>query len=130
MALSELNRSVRLFFTQIQRCRVAANQSKFRKSFPLHAAYSYNVNCYCRDLCDVYELTGINLRLHMSCSPVRCMNQAACQPQPSPNENEAVNPTFENRNPRNLEFMALAVKDRGWKTTWPHREFYHRSVER
>uniref|UniRef100_A0A3P8VNK3 Large ribosomal subunit protein uL18m n=1 Tax=Cynoglossus semilaevis TaxID=244447 RepID=A0A3P8VNK3_CYNSE len=76
MALSELNRSVRLFFTQIQRY-----------------------------LCD-----------------------AACQPQPSPNENEAVNPTFENRNPRNLEFMALAVKDRGWKTTWPHREFYHRLV--
>ncbi|GAA6235837.1 39S ribosomal protein L18, mitochondrial [Lates japonicus] len=58
----------------------------------------------------------------------RCLSQAASQPEPSADENEAVNPTFMNRNPRNLEQMALAVKDRGWKTTWPHREFYHRLV--
>ncbi|XP_038555454.1 39S ribosomal protein L18, mitochondrial [Micropterus salmoides] len=56
----------------------------------------------------------------------RCLSQAASQPEPSAEDNEAVNPTFINRNPRNLEQMALAVKDRGWKTTWPHREFYHR----
>ncbi|XP_030001417.1 large ribosomal subunit protein uL18m [Sphaeramia orbicularis] len=56
----------------------------------------------------------------------RCLSQAASEPKPIPEENEAVNPTFVNRNPRNLEQMALAVKDRGWKTTWPHREFYHR----
>ncbi|XP_036932412.1 39S ribosomal protein L18, mitochondrial [Acanthopagrus latus] len=58
----------------------------------------------------------------------RCLSQAAPQQEPSPDENEAVNPTFVNRNPRNLEQMALAVKERGWKTTWPHREFYHRLV--
>lgn len=58
----------------------------------------------------------------------RCLSQAASQPEPRADENEAVNPTFVNRNPRNLELMALAVKDRGWKTTWPHREFYHRLV--
>ncbi|XP_008418428.1 large ribosomal subunit protein uL18m [Poecilia reticulata] len=56
----------------------------------------------------------------------RCLSQAAARPEPTPNENEAVNPTFVNRNPRNLEQMALAVKDRGWKTTWPHQQFYHR----
>uniref|UniRef100_A0A3Q0SAS2 Large ribosomal subunit protein uL18m n=1 Tax=Amphilophus citrinellus TaxID=61819 RepID=A0A3Q0SAS2_AMPCI len=56
----------------------------------------------------------------------RCLSQAASQPEPSASEDEAVNPTFVNRNPRNLEQMALAVKDRGWKTTWPHQEFYHR----
>ncbi|XP_068570788.1 large ribosomal subunit protein uL18m [Cebidichthys violaceus] len=56
----------------------------------------------------------------------RCLSQAATQPEPSSDENEAVNPTFVNRNPRNLEQLALAVKDRGWKTIWPHREFYHR----
>ncbi|KAM4554886.1 large ribosomal subunit protein uL18m [Odontesthes bonariensis] len=56
----------------------------------------------------------------------RCMSQAAARPEPSADENEAVNPTFVNRNPRNLERMALAVKDRGWKTTWPHQQFYHR----
>ncbi|XP_051275611.1 39S ribosomal protein L18, mitochondrial [Dicentrarchus labrax] len=64
------------------------------------------------------------------CRPVtqtaRCLSQGASQPEPSADENEDVNPTFVNRNPRNLEQMALAVKDRGWKTTWPHRHFYHR----
>ncbi|XP_029021639.1 39S ribosomal protein L18, mitochondrial isoform X2 [Betta splendens] len=58
----------------------------------------------------------------------RCLSQAASQPQPGAHENETVNPTFVNRNPRNLEQMALAVKDRGWKTTWPHRQFYHRLI--
>ncbi|XP_028445714.1 large ribosomal subunit protein uL18m [Perca flavescens] len=62
------------------------------------------------------------------CYPARCVSQAeaASQPEPGADENEAVNPTFVNRNPRNLEQMAVAVKDRGWKTIWPHREFYHR----
>lgn len=58
----------------------------------------------------------------------RCFSQAASQPKPADDANEAVSPTFVNRNPRNLEQMTLAVKDRGWKTTWPHREFYHRLV--
>ncbi|XP_035525193.1 39S ribosomal protein L18, mitochondrial [Morone saxatilis] len=64
------------------------------------------------------------------CRPVtetaRCLSHGASQPEPRADENEEVNPTFVNRNPRNLEQMALAVKDRGWKTTWPHRQFYHR----
>ncbi|KFV41935.1 hypothetical protein N328_00251, partial [Gavia stellata] len=42
------------------------------------------------------------------------------------NENEVVAPDFTNRNPRNLEQLALARKERGWKTTWPKREFWHR----
>ncbi|KAM6953847.1 large ribosomal subunit protein uL18m [Aplochiton taeniatus] len=58
----------------------------------------------------------------------RCLSQVAPQPEPSTDDNEEVSPTFINRNPRNLEQMALAVKDRGWKTTWPHRECYHRLV--
>lgn len=62
------------------------------------------------------------------CRPARCLSQAASQSEPSADENEAVNPTFVNRNPRNLEQLALAVKDRGWKTTWPSQQFYHRSV--
>lgn len=52
------------------------------------------------------------------------MSQAAPQPEPTV-DNEAVNPTFVNRNPRNLEQMALALKDRGWRTTWPSQKFYH-----
>ncbi|XP_061691482.1 39S ribosomal protein L18, mitochondrial isoform X1 [Syngnathoides biaculeatus] len=58
----------------------------------------------------------------------RRVTQSATEPEPSTAENESVNPTFRNRNPRNLERMALAMKDRGWKTTWPSREFYHRLV--
>ncbi|XP_003970431.1 large ribosomal subunit protein uL18m [Takifugu rubripes] len=58
----------------------------------------------------------------------RCLSHAASQPEPCGDGNEAVNPTFVNRNPRNLEQMGLAVKDRGWKTSWPHRAFYHRLV--
>nr|XP_046261302.1 39S ribosomal protein L18, mitochondrial [Scatophagus argus] len=86
MALSETSRGVRLFLSQIQRCRpvVAANQT------------------------------------------ARCFSQATPEPGPRADDNEAVNPTFVNRNPRNLEQMALAVKERGWKTIWPHREYYHR----
>ncbi|NXP46706.1 RM18 protein, partial [Heliornis fulica] len=41
-------------------------------------------------------------------------------------ENEIVAPDFTNRNPRNLEQLALARKERGWKTTWPKRDFWHR----
>ncbi|XP_068128653.1 large ribosomal subunit protein uL18m [Hyperolius riggenbachi] len=41
-------------------------------------------------------------------------------------ENEIVNPEFNNRNPRNLERLALAVKDRGWGTMWPTRAYWHR----
>ncbi|XP_053150520.1 39S ribosomal protein L18, mitochondrial isoform X2 [Hemicordylus capensis] len=41
-------------------------------------------------------------------------------------ENETVAPDFTNRNPRNLEQMVVARKERGWKTTWPKREYWHR----
>ncbi|KAM6923971.1 large ribosomal subunit protein uL18m [Xenentodon cancila] len=56
----------------------------------------------------------------------RRVSGAAARPEPDADESGAVSPTFVNRNPRNLEQMGLAVKDRGWKTTWPQREFYHR----
>lgn len=45
-------------------------------------------------------------------------------------ENDVVASDFTNRNPRNLEQLALARKERGWKTTWPKREFWHRWVRR
>ncbi|XP_054855652.1 39S ribosomal protein L18, mitochondrial [Eublepharis macularius] len=41
-------------------------------------------------------------------------------------DNEIVAPDFTNRNPRNLEQLALARKERGWKTTWPSQEYWHR----
>ncbi|XP_026643126.1 large ribosomal subunit protein uL18m isoform X2 [Microtus pennsylvanicus] len=41
-------------------------------------------------------------------------------------ENEAVAPEFTNRNPRNLELLGVARKERGWATVWPSREFWHR----
>ncbi|MBN3272323.1 RM18 protein, partial [Polyodon spathula] len=39
---------------------------------------------------------------------------------------ELVNPRFVNRNPRNLERMSLAMKDRGWETVWPSKACWHR----
>ncbi|XP_062980547.1 large ribosomal subunit protein uL18m [Elgaria multicarinata webbii] len=41
-------------------------------------------------------------------------------------ENEIVAPDFTNRNPRNLELLAVARKERGWETSWPTREYWHR----
>ncbi|XP_076976880.1 large ribosomal subunit protein uL18m isoform X2 [Tamandua tetradactyla] len=50
----------------------------------------------------------------------------AVTPEVDPLENEAVAPEFTNRNPRNLELLAVARKERGWRTVWPSREFWHR----
>ncbi|RXN22117.1 platelet-derived growth factor C [Labeo rohita] len=60
----------------------------------------------------------------------RKYSQTAPEPEPVISDNEAINKTFVNRNPRNLEQMALAVKDRGWATVWPSRQYYHRLVFR
>ncbi|XP_047625766.1 39S ribosomal protein L18, mitochondrial isoform X3 [Phacochoerus africanus] len=57
--------------------------------------------------------------LSTSCKP-------ATNPGTDPVENEAVAPEFTNRNPRNLELLAVARKERGWGTVWPSREFWHR----
>ncbi|KAM6181303.1 large ribosomal subunit protein uL18m isoform 3-T3 [Erethizon dorsatum] len=50
----------------------------------------------------------------------------AVKPETEPVENEAVAPEFTNRNPRNLELLGVARKERGWGTVWPSREFWHR----
>lgn len=50
----------------------------------------------------------------------------AVKPHRDPLDNEAVAPEFTNRNPRNLELLAVARKERGWGTVWPSREFWHR----
>ncbi|XP_076877123.1 large ribosomal subunit protein uL18m [Brachyhypopomus gauderio] len=60
----------------------------------------------------------------------RTLSQTAPQLETDVNHNENINPIFVNRNPRNLEQMALAVKDRGWSTVWPSRRYYHRLVFR
>ncbi|XP_007943455.1 39S ribosomal protein L18, mitochondrial [Orycteropus afer afer] len=51
---------------------------------------------------------------------------SAVKPEVDPVDNEAVAPEFTNRNPRNLELLAVARKERGWGTVWPSREFWHR----
>ncbi|KAK6298366.1 hypothetical protein J4Q44_G00314210 [Coregonus suidteri] len=72
------------------------------------------------------QLSGSAINQYLK--SVRCMSQAPPQHEATVDDIEAVNPTFMNRNPRNLEQMALAVKDRGWRTTWPSQKFYHRLV--
>ncbi|KAK1337888.1 hypothetical protein QTO34_000989 [Cnephaeus nilssonii] len=58
--------------------------------------------------------------------PFRAEVQPEVQPEADPLGNEAVAPEFTNRNPRNLELLAVARKERGWGTVWPSREFWHR----
>ncbi|XP_039321799.1 large ribosomal subunit protein uL18m isoform X2 [Saimiri boliviensis] len=53
-------------------------------------------------------------------------SKPAATPEVHPVENEAVAPEFTNRNPRNLELLSVARKERGWRTVWPSREFWHR----
>ncbi|XP_006868531.1 PREDICTED: 39S ribosomal protein L18, mitochondrial-like [Chrysochloris asiatica] len=53
----------------------------------------------------------------------------ATKPEANPVDNEAVAPEFTNRNPRDLELFAVARKERGWKTEWPSREFWHRWLQ-
>ncbi|GAB1300527.1 39S ribosomal protein L18, mitochondrial [Apodemus speciosus] len=45
----------------------------------------------------------------------------AVQPAVETKENEAVAPEFTNRNPRNLELLGVARKERGWATVWPNQ---------
>ncbi|XP_036914371.1 39S ribosomal protein L18, mitochondrial isoform X2 [Sturnira hondurensis] len=53
-------------------------------------------------------------------------SKSEVKPELDPLGNEAVAPEFTNRNPRNLELLAVARKERGWRTVWPSREFWHR----
>ncbi|XP_005002231.1 large ribosomal subunit protein uL18m isoform X1 [Cavia porcellus] len=53
-------------------------------------------------------------------------SKSAVKPKTETVENEAVAPEFTNRNPRNLELLGVARKERGWGTVWPSREFWHR----
>ncbi|XP_070589899.1 large ribosomal subunit protein uL18m [Erythrolamprus reginae] len=58
-------------------------------------------------------------------------NSSAPNPIPLPDEvdtreNEIVAPEFTNRNPVNLERLAIARKDLGWKTSWPKRDYWYR----
>ncbi|XP_053419973.1 39S ribosomal protein L18, mitochondrial-like [Nycticebus coucang] len=48
------------------------------------------------------------------------------KPEVEPQENEAVAPEFTDQNPRNLELLVVARKERGWRTAWPSHEFWHR----
>ena len=44
------------------------------------------------------------------------------------NKDYEVNPTFVNRNPRNLEQMALARKRQGWVFQSPKKEYYNKLI--
>ncbi|ERE91301.1 semaphorin-3C [Cricetulus griseus] len=45
------------------------------------------------------------------------------QPEVETKENKAVAPVFTNRNPRNVELLGVARKERSWTTVWPNRIF-------
>ncbi|XP_022093374.1 39S ribosomal protein L18, mitochondrial-like [Acanthaster planci] len=41
-------------------------------------------------------------------------------------ENDVVSPNFVNRNPRNLERMAVAQRDKGWSRSHPRKNYWHK----
>ncbi|XP_002738804.1 large ribosomal subunit protein uL18m-like [Saccoglossus kowalevskii] len=43
-------------------------------------------------------------------------------------ENDEVTKNFVNRNPRNLERMALQHKDKGWKLSHPRKDYWHKLI--
>ncbi|XP_059817721.1 39S ribosomal protein L18, mitochondrial [Hypanus sabinus] len=70
---------------------------------------------------------GLAARAVAPATGIRMLAQASRPPQDADTkDNEIVGPRFLNRNPRNLERLALARKDKGWQTTWPRRDFWHR----
>ncbi|XP_076142853.1 large ribosomal subunit protein uL18m [Alosa pseudoharengus] len=69
---------------------------------------------------------SIALQRHIQHYSARSSSQVAVKSEPEVDDNEAVNKAFVNRNPRNLEQMAIEMKDRGWATVYPSREYYHR----
>jgi len=46
----------------------------------------------------------------------------------SPNKDYVINPVYHNRNPRNLEKLALARKRVGWKLTAPRKDYHNKLV--
>ncbi|XP_027702264.1 39S ribosomal protein L18, mitochondrial-like isoform X1 [Vombatus ursinus] len=59
-------------------------------------------------------------------APLTTSPNPAPAPEGDTKENEAIAPEFTNRNPHNLERLALARKERGWATVWPRRAYWHR----
>jgi len=70
-------------------------------------------------------------RRPLMCWSALCQNanstaDKSVDPSASENKVEAVATKFVNRNPRNLEFLGIEWKRKGWKFQYPSREYYHR----
>lgn len=60
-----------------------------------------------------------------------CLSTTACcmsDEKKGTNHNYIVNPMFYNRNPRSLEFMGLARKQKGWRFQAPRNDYYYKLV--
>ncbi|CAK6446474.1 unnamed protein product [Pipistrellus nathusii] len=73
-----------------------------------------------------WELLSVRRNPGRGVAALSTRPEPGLQPEADPLGNEAVAPEFTNRNPRNLELLAVARKERGWGTVWPSREFWHR----
>ncbi|XP_069344225.1 large ribosomal subunit protein uL18m isoform X2 [Eulemur rufifrons] len=73
-----------------------------------------------------WELLSVCRNLECRFAALSTSSKPTVKPEVDPQDNEAVAPEFTNRNPRNLELLSVARKERGWGTVWPSREFWHR----
>lgn len=73
-----------------------------------------------------WELLSVGRNRGRGGASLPATRKPAPRPEGDPLGNEAVASEFSNRNPRNLELLAVARKERGWRTAWPPRDFWHR----
>ncbi|CAL1541554.1 unnamed protein product [Lymnaea stagnalis] len=70
--------------------------------------------------------TPLVINLSLQCS--RCIKTSTHRLKESPNKDYAVSQVYVNRNPRNLEKLALARKRLGWRFQSPRKDYYHKLV--
>ncbi|XP_038074324.1 39S ribosomal protein L18, mitochondrial-like [Patiria miniata] len=68
--------------------------------------------------------------LHISEATTQALPQEDSATPPASDErlseNDVVSPDFVNRNPRNLERMAVARRDKGWYRSHPKKNYWHK----
>ncbi|KAL3857900.1 hypothetical protein ACJMK2_012525 [Sinanodonta woodiana] len=74
------------------------------------------------------DLRKGNFNHNISFILVRCLSTSTSVCSAEENKDYKVNPVFLNRNPRNLEYMNLAYKRRGWRFQAPRKDYYNKLI--
>lgn len=75
-------------------------------------------------LCHTHDVSDAS----MTAAVDQVSQQPADNSTPASSDVDILPKKFLNRNPRNLEYMGIARKRKGWRLQYPTREFYHRLI--